>query len=75
MTWGIYFPTLRHQIIALVHPRMSPEQVSESKDTIKEITMQFETMEKETKEIMEAMTQFWKSVVQDEHIDHLTMQV
>ena len=36
---------------------------------------QFETMEQEAKEIMEATTQFWQSVVQDEQLNQLTMQV
>ena len=36
---------------------------------------QFETMEQEAKTIMEATTQFWQSVVQDELLDQLTAQV
>ena len=60
---------------ALVHPETPPEQVAEHKNSIEEIVADFETMEQEAKTIMEAMTQFWKSIVQDEKIDQLNMQV
>ena len=47
----------------------------ERKTSIEEITTQFGTMEQEAKTMMEATTQFWKSIVQDEQLDQLTVQV
>ena len=48
---------------ALVQPMMLPKQVVERKDSIEEITTQFETMEQEAKTIMEETIKFWQSVV------------
>ena len=60
---------------AQVQPTMPPEQVAERKNSIEEITTQFGTMEQEVKTVMEATTQFWQSIVQDELLDLLTVQV
>ena len=62
-------------INALVQPTTPPEQVVERKASIEEIVTQFESMEQEAKTIMEVTTHFWQSVVQDEKLDHLTVQV
>ena len=43
--------------------------------TIEEIAVQFEIMEQEAKTIMEEMTQFWQSIVQDEQLDQFTKHV
>ena len=56
---------------ALVQPPTPLEQVDETKASIEEIATQFETMEQEAKRIMEATTQFWQSVVQEEQFDQL----
>ena len=45
------------------------KQVIERKASIEEIMTQFETMEQEAKTIMEATTQFWHSIIQDEQLD------
>ena len=60
---------------ALVQPTTPPEQVAERKASVEEITTHFKSMEQEAKTIMEETTHFWQSVVQDEQLDHLTMQV
>ena len=44
---------------ALVQRPIPPEQVAEQKGSIEEITTQFETMEQESKTIVEVTTQFW----------------
>ena len=54
---------------ALVQRPIPPEQVAKQKDSIEEITTQFETMEQEAKTIMEGKTNFWHSVVQDEQLN------
>ena len=56
---------------ALFQRMMASEQVAEWKDSIEEIVTQFETMEQEAKTIMEATTQFWQSIVQDEQLNQL----
>ena len=52
-----------------------PNQVAETKSSIEDIATKFESMEHEAKTIMEATTQFWQSIVQDEQLDHLPTQV
>ena len=48
--------------------------IFEQKNTIEEITAQFEAMEEEVNMITKAMTQFQKSVIQDDQLDELTKQ-
>ena len=60
---------------ALVKPTMLPKQVAKRKSPIEDIATKFESMEKDTKTIMEATTQFWQSVVQYEQFNLLTAQV
>ena len=60
---------------ALIQPMTPSEQVAERKASIEEIVTRFETMEQEAKTIMEATMHFWQSVVQDEQLDQLTVQV
>ena len=54
---------------SLVQPTTPPEQVAKRKASIEDISTQFESMEQEAKTIMEATTQFWQSIVQDEQFD------
>ena len=39
---------------------------------IEEIAAQFDEMEQDAKKIMEAMTQFWGSFIEDEQLEQLT---
>ena len=57
---------------ALIYPDTPPEKIAKCKSSIEEIATQFEEMEQEAKNITEAMTQFWGSVVQDERLEQLT---
>ena len=49
--------------------------MAEHKTSIEEIATQFGTMEQEDKMVMEAINQFWKSLILDEKLDQLTAQV
>ena len=51
------------------------EQVAQRKSAIDDIATHFEEIKQEAKKIMEATTQFWGSVVQDEQLEQLTKQL
>ena len=52
-----------------------PGQVSEWKSSIEDIVTQFDDMEKYAKNVMEATSQFWGSVVHDEQWEKLTTKL
>ena len=56
----------------MVYPYTAPEQLTKWNISINEIAAQFEEIEQEAKNIIEAMTQFWGSVIQDEQLEQLT---
>ena len=68
-----------HDHNLLLHAQAQPttllEQVAERKASLEEIATQFSHMKQEAKFIMEETTQFWQSIVQDEQLDQLTVQV
>ena len=58
-----------------MYPYTPPEQITKWKYGIEEIAAQFEAMEQDAKKIIEAMKQFWGSVVQDEKLEQLTKKL
>ena len=49
-----------------------PEQIAKWNNSIEEVAAQLDEMEQEAKEVIEAMTQFWGSIIQDELLEKLT---
>ena len=60
---------------SLVYLDTSSKQIAERENTIRDSTNQFEAMEEEAKMIVDEMTQFWKSVIQDDQLEKLSKQV
>ena len=60
---------------AMVYADTPPEQVTEQKSVIEEIATYFEETKQDAKNIMEATTQFWGSVIQDEQLEQLTKKL
>ena len=66
---GQIVPGFKKDIVyleVLLNPSMLPKVVDACKSTMKDSTMHLEDREKEVKEIIDAATQFWGSVVQGE---------
>ena len=60
---------------ALVHATTPPEQIVVQKSAIEDLETQLKELEQEAKKVVDATTQFWGNIVQDEQLVQLTTQL